>query len=462
MLKIIQRISLSHLVLLSFVLNLTMYCGIHSWKAEVEKNIIVTSDAAGYETLAENILHYHTFAGAYDTASLKPDAYLTQPANLIYNFDSYREPGYPAFLAVVYFIAGIKPFVAIFLQILLNIFSVALIYRIALLLFNNRNIAVVSGLLFAIDIHSIFVANILYSDTLCIFLFLLSLYYFLSGIEKKSFRSFLVSAVFMGLACLTRPVALLYPFVLIFLLLVFKRDSGKRLIKAMVFFMIITYGLAGIWVVRNHSTYGKWQLSTMSGYNQMMYNVAFAESRKSGLPIETVRTKFCNECDSLGCLKMENPFDRANVCGKVAWNYVKKNKTAYVETQVWGAIHMFLSLGNIDMAHTLGWTSSDVEGQLIMDSRRLQQNFSHGGQAILALLIILVLIIQYVGAVAGLFFLIKNKKYFIFYFAVLTILYFSAVTGAIGKYRYKLPMQFAICSIAGFGYCSLLKRKKEA
>jgi hypothetical protein len=200
----------------------------------------------------------------------------------------------------------------------------------------------------------------------------------------------------------------------------------------------------------------------MNGYNIMEFNVAFAETRHTLIPIEPVRMNLEKQCDSLGCLKLKNPFDRSNICGRVAWNYIKENKVAYLETQIWGAIHMFLSIGNIDMAETLGWSSSNVEGQLIMDSQRLKQNFLYKGQAILAILIIIVLITQYIGALFGLFFLFKNKKYFIITFSILSILYFSAVTGAIGKYRYKLPMQFVICSIAGYGYYTILKRKANA
>ena len=158
---------------------------------------------------------------------------------------------------------------------------------------------------------------------------------------------------------------------------------------------------------------------------------------------------------------MRNPFDRSKICNKVAWEYIRDNKMAYLETQVWGATHMFLSLGNIDMAQTLGWNSSDVEGQLIMDSQRIKANFSHKGQAILGILIIVVLLLQYIGTLFGFIFLVKNKNWFILVFSILTIFYFSAITGAIGKYRYKLPMQFTICSIAGCGYYSLMKRKAD-
>jgi 4-amino-4-deoxy-L-arabinose transferase-like glycosyltransferase len=462
MLNILKRISLKHLVLLSFVLNVSMYCAIHSWNKDVEKSSIITSDAAGYETLAENMVHYHTFAGAFDTAKTGPTSYLTKPDNLIYNLDTYREPGYPFFLALVYFIAGVKPFIAIFLQLLLNIISVVLIYKITLLLFRNDVVAIIAGLLFTIDIHSIYVANVLYSDTLFISLFLFSLYYFMSGLEKKNISSFIISAVFIGLACLTRPVSLLYPFVLLCILFLFYRNLGRWIVKAAICYMIIVYSIAGAWTFRNHAIYGKWQLNTMSGYNLMMFNVAFTESRNTGLPIEFVRAKLVAQCDSLGCLNMKNPFDRSAVCGKVALDYVRKNKAVYIETQLWGATHMFLSIGNIDMAQTFGWGSSNVEGKLVMDFQRLQQNFSHEKQGALGLLVIIVLILQYVGALFGVFFTIKNKKYMILTFSILTVLYFTAITGAIGKYRYKLPMQVVICSMAGYGYYSLMKRKNEA
>ncbi len=437
-----------------------MYCLVRSWDSNVEKNVIVTSDAIGYQQLAENILHYHTFAGTTDTASIPLNSHALEPGLLIANYDTYREPGYPAFLAFVYLIAGVKPFIAILIQLILNAICVVLIYRIAFLLFNNKIVATIAALLFTLDIHSIYVANVLYSDTLFIFLFLLSLYYFFSGLKILSFIRFVLSALFLGLACITRPVSLLYPFVLFFVVFVFNKGMERRwLVKIIIPYMLIIYAIVGGWVLRNHTSYNRWQLTTMDGYNLLDFNVAFTESRKTNLPIETVRGSLLNKADSLGCLRMRNPFDRSKICGKVAWEYIRNNKVAYTETQLWGAIHMFLSLGNIDIAQTLGWRSSDVEGQLVMDSNRIKQNFAHKGQAILGVLIILVLLLQYIGAFIGFVFLIKNKNWFVLVFGILTIFYFSAITGAIGKYRYKLPMQFTICAISGYGYYSLIKRK---
>ncbi|MGP8216722.1 MAG: hypothetical protein ACLQQ4_14250, partial [Bacteroidia bacterium] len=180
MLKIIQRISLTHIILLGFVLRILMYCAIGSWNPDVEKNRILIRDAKGYETLAENLLHYHTYRGVYDTAKISSDSNIIKAAFLPVNYDTFRVPGYPAFLACVYYISGIKPYIAIFIQLLLNIFSLVLIYRITLLLFNIKEVAIIAGLLFAIDIHSIFVSNLLVSETFFIFLFLISLLYFIS------------------------------------------------------------------------------------------------------------------------------------------------------------------------------------------------------------------------------------------------------------------------------------------
>jgi 4-amino-4-deoxy-L-arabinose transferase-like glycosyltransferase len=459
--RLIQRISLVHLLILSFILNFSMYYAVRSWNPDVEKNILLTRDSHGYELLAENMLQYHSFAGTFDTLDIPQNSDRLEASYLIVNYDTYREPVYPGFLALIYWVTGIKPFIAVFIQILLNVFSLALIYRIVLLLFDNKEVATIAGLIFAVDIHSIFVANTLLSDTLFVFLLLLSIYYFLSGLQHKSLAKCSFSAVFIGLACLTRPVLLLYPFVLLFMIIVFYKNPLKWTSKMMVLYFAITYFLVGLWAFRNHITYGKWQLNTMNGYNLLMANVAISESRDLNIFIENVRAKLDAQCDSLGCLKLRNPFDRSSLCEKVSWKYIKNNKKAFFDTQVWGAVHMFLSLGNIDMAEQLGWPSSDVEGQLLMDSKRLQQNFAHKKQALLGILIILALILQYVGALFGIFFLVKNRKYQILAFCIITILYFSVFTGAIGKYRYKLPMQLAIISMSGYGYSSILRRKSE-
>ncbi|MGP8216688.1 MAG: hypothetical protein ACLQQ4_14075 [Bacteroidia bacterium] len=226
-------------------------------------------------------------------------------------------------------------------------------------------------------------------------------------------------------------------------------------------YILISSALVGTFIFRNHNSYARWSLSTQDGYNLLMCNVAFTESRKSHFAVENVILNLESKCDSLGCLKMRNPFDRSAVCRKVALHYIRKNIVPYTETQVWGATHMFLSLGNIDMARKLGWNSSDVDGQINMDTQRLKQNFSHKKEALLGILTILLLVIQYAGALFGMFFLIRNHQYFILVFSVSTLLYFSVITGAIGMYRLKLPMQVVICSVAGYGYFSLKRKKIE-
>ncbi|MGP8216684.1 MAG: ArnT family glycosyltransferase [Bacteroidia bacterium] len=438
-----------------------MYFAIRSWNPAVEKGVIFTGDPVEYESLAENILHYHTYAGAFDTLNVQLNSNLLKIGDKMNYADTYRLPGYPVFLAIVYYISGIKPFVAIFLQILLNIISVVLIYRITLLLFNIIEVAIIAGLLFAIDIHSIYVANLLYSDTLFIFFFLLSLYIFVTGLQKKSVRKFIISAIFMGLACLTRPVTILYPFILTFILFLYNKQQWKWVLKIMAFYCLITYIMVGTFVLRNHITYGKWELTSEDGFALLLCNVAFTESRKSLVPIETIRTNLLEHCDSLGCARMRNPFDHSAVFRKVAMEYIKKNPVEYIKTQVWGALHMFLSLGNIDMAKSLGWKSSNVEGQIIMDTQRLKQNFSYKRQALLGALILVLLMIQYTGALLGMYFLVKNHNYIILILCILTLLYFSVITGSMGMYRYKLPVEFVICSIGGYGYYSLKKRQVE-
>ena len=208
------------------------------------------SDAATYLKIAQNFLQYHTFSQALNTPNLLPDA--------------LRTPLFPLFLSIFEYFKLPLLIVALVQNILVGI-MVILTYRLGIKIFESRIVGIIAGLLFCFEPMSIYWNNLLMSDTLASFLFIFSIYYFVS-------QKYYWSALMFGLAALARPTFFYLSPVLFFMYIFFhynvlfkkKYDTAPRVafwkkfvIMCSIFFIIIFP-----WMLRNKIQFNNWGLSS--------------------------------------------------------------------------------------------------------------------------------------------------------------------------------------------------------
>jgi 4-amino-4-deoxy-L-arabinose transferase-like glycosyltransferase len=454
------KIPLIWLIALNLGLKLLMFCFMyHGQDLAASTKIIDDADERSYHGLACNLVKYKTYAPPSINDYFGPDGPIKNPHVLCMYYDALRLPGYPTFIASIYFITGIKPYLAILFQICLSLLSVLLVYRICMLVSGNYSIASIAGLLYAIDIHSIYVSNLLLTDTLCTLVLLASVYFFIKSLKKPSISYIIVSAVFMGLTCIIRPVTILYPLVILLLLFLFSQQPLASKIKQSVIFILIAYVFTAAWAYRNHKLYDHWSLTIQDGYSLVMWNSSFSEARISNKSVDDIREDFQKKADSMGFQQMSNPFDRSDVYKKIGYNYFERHKISMIVGNMAGCIHLFMSIGNIDMAKSFGWNTPDIRGYPKMNIKRVIQNFIGSRAALLAFLILLLLIVEYFGAIVGMAHLWRTKNYMLLLLCVLTIGYFTWLTGILAMYRYKLPFMPFLCILGAYGYYTLLNIK---
>jgi 4-amino-4-deoxy-L-arabinose transferase-like glycosyltransferase len=461
--KKLASLSLSSIVFINLFLKLVLFCYIAPWSKTVQDTKILVSDSKQYQQVAENLMHYHSFAPPIDTVTIDKFSELRATGYIMCHPDGWMMPVYSIFLAGVYSIAGVKPYIAILLQILLSLLSVVLVYRIALLLLNNSKISTIATLLFALDIQSIYASNEMLTETLFVLLFLAGVYYFLKGMLNGKLTSFCIGALFMGLACLTRLIALLYPTVLVLILLVFSQQKMKWRLKAAISYVAIFAFISAIWSFRNHSTYGHWQITTHGGWALAMYNAAFTKARITHENIDSIRVGFQRQADSMGFRRSNDMFNQSEIYNKIGAGYIMKHKGIYLLTHLQGGMNMFLSLGNMGMAKTLGWSKTvPTDSFAELKTQRVLQNFSSNiRETTLGLLILVLIAIQYIGAVYGIIKLIKVRNFMVLSLIILSAAYFTVITGAFGMYRFKLPLVPFICIAAGYGYFRQQAKEKQ-
>jgi len=463
MIKKITCTPLFVIVLVNLILKLTLFCYLTPWDKTVESTKIVVSDSKGYEQVAENLLHYRTFAPLKDTVNINNYSDYQAIGFIMYHPDSWMMPIYPVFLSTVYSVVGIKPYIAILIQILLSLISVLLVFRICILLFENNKIATIASILFALDIHSIYSSNELLTDTLFVLLLLGGIYYFLKGILSGRLSVICLGSVFMGLACLTRLLVLLYPFVLIIILFGFAKQTREWKFKAVLSYILIFTLMNGLWSFRNHNYYGHWQLTTHGGWTLLMFNTSLTKTKITHENIDSIRVSFQKQADSMGFRRSTDLFNQSEIYQKVASKYIMQHKEMYFFTNIEGGLNMFLSLGNMGMAKTFGWTKEAPDGTLAeLSPQRILKNFSSNTkETVLGLVIILILALQYIGAFYGILKSVFARNFMFLTTALLTMLYFLFVTGILGNYRFKLPIVPFICILAGYGYFKMLRSERD-
>jgi len=216
------------------------------------------ADCMGYEQLA---LDWLTMGGYFD--GTVPTA--TWP------------PGYPFFLSRIYWLFGHQPQIGIFANILINLGICYLTYKIVRKIWSEKIARLAFVILIFFPSQILFV-NLLLTENLFTFLFILSLYFFIkdrsvseTGLPRSNRFIIFIGGVCLGLATLTRALPLLF---LPLLIPFWRWQSGYYRTAARNFFIALI-GLAVVvtpWIIRNHYTVGVSAVSSNGGVNLYLGN----------------------------------------------------------------------------------------------------------------------------------------------------------------------------------------------
>jgi len=205
-------------------------------------DFFVQGDTGAWKICIDNLIHQ----GVY---TLNP--------NHEYGFFG-RMPGFAFFMGIFYFLCGRNwnnayPAIAWF-QTLLDVFTIALVYKIALRLFGNRRHAVAASLVYALYPFIIVWTPVVYSEYMSVF-FMIAALYFLTHPERRFYYGW--CGLLLGTGALFRPqLLLLIPLVGIYLLYKYRGNASLLLTRGALFglMILLTYGL---WPIRNYAFHQK-------------------------------------------------------------------------------------------------------------------------------------------------------------------------------------------------------------
>jgi 4-amino-4-deoxy-L-arabinose transferase-like glycosyltransferase len=427
------------ILLLALVLRLAFFVAVQPWNAQVLPTRVLFGDASEYNDLALRLLQDRSFA----------------------NFGAVRTPGYPLFLAAFYFVFGDAPWVVLLFQAFLSAAAVLLVYGLARAAL-PRKVALIAALLYAIEPHSIMYAATLLTDSVFTFVFLASVLALVLALRRKSIGLAAAGGALLGLATLFRPITQAFPVVALAVIVIYAGIRWRFRLATAATFAVAFVVVLSPWLYRNYATYGHASLSSIDGYNLLFYNAAYTEVAQTGEPIEEVRAEFRQQAAAAGYRADGNPFDNSRVFSNVATAYIFSNLGAYIPRHILGAVNMFANLATKDVSYYLGLETHALPFEFFASPGPLRSVLGFLAvkslpEIVIGLVVGGFLLLTYMLALIGAVDMIRKRQYVFLAVLLLTILYFSALTGVVGLARYKLPVTPFYLILSAQGLAAVLE-----
>lgn len=196
----------------------------------------ITGDALVYDGLGKDIMRWGIFT-----------------SEMLQKFPLKDHPIYPIFLGIIYSVFGRDLFYVLVFQALIGALASVFVYLISREFFDST-VALISGTIAACYPVFIKLSNMLLSEGLYVFLFILSIWLIIKYMKSMKLYFLALSAIFLGLTILTRSVAILFIFLLIPYLFFYQRNKIKlkqNIFNLVLFFLIFVCSILP-WSIRNY------------------------------------------------------------------------------------------------------------------------------------------------------------------------------------------------------------------
>lgn len=366
--------------------------------------------------------------------------------------ETLRTPAYPFFVAFTYAIAGQEPWIVCLLQIVLCTLTCWIIYLFAKNVFGSKP-GLSAALLYAIyPDYALYSATTLLSETLFNFFLVSSLYISFqntkdgNGWKRPRARNIFLGGLLIGLAILTRPVAVFLP--LVYLAPIFFAYYLKMLDAPLkgVFSVSATLILGVLlalspWLARNTYHYDAVFLSTSGSYNMLALNVASMKAFEENVSISEAKWELLEESEKKlqSYVEKPNPLQESKQHKKLAMEYILKDPALFLNRYANGVTASLIGIGSSNYHGLLGTDAPTLD-------LRAEDSVFHAApefikQSSLSILLItafilILLIFIYLSSIAS---LIANRNNMIVILCILSALYFLAISGAGGESRFRAP-----------------------
>lgn len=403
------------------------------WTASVKDldPISLTGDSVGYIYLAENILERYVFSPAQ-----------TEP----FYPESFRAPGYPAFLAILFALFGIS-LIALFVHAFIVSISPVLLYLI--FRSSHERAAFWAAIIFAFEPVRIYLSASFLSDAFFTLIFLTSLLCLMR--LRNPFMAAVSAGALLGIAILVRPIAIflpiLYALYILFSVRPWKIGLGSALVLCLVSGVVIFP-----WMYRNHQLFDSWNVSSVGAANLMLYNAPEFLKWHTDAESEALLASFREEQATLSREEALS-LTRSDIFTHTFREIIRGNEASYVFFHVVKTIPFFVTDGLRDTIRLFGIDTGPMPNistaLMRFDFRLLASYVASGGLGIFLFLIgtgfwgIVTLLFGIETVYAAL-----RREWLPTLFLASLVLYFALLTGPVSNARYRVPVEGLMFAVA--------------
>ncbi len=231
--------------------------------------LITAADTLSYTSCAENMI--------------KSQQFLDHRME----FDTFRTPGYPAFLAAIFLLGGTLD-VVVAVQFIISALCLFLIYKICIDFGLSTKKALLAAGLYACDLGVYIYTATVISDAFFMNMLVIAAYFLARYMLNKDFKTFVLFVVMMNVALLVRPILMYFNALIVLFLLVgmFIKKLNiniKHVVVAALVFSVVFCG----WSARNYYHTGVFSYSDVRNLNLLRFDAATLKSNLEDIPMET-------------------------------------------------------------------------------------------------------------------------------------------------------------------------------
>ena len=422
---------------------------------------ICAPDSASYFDTARALLHAGHFAVSPDQPEVP---------------QIVRTPGYPVFLASLFFCFGENYAVLIFSQIALSLGTILLTYRLSARLWDDRRALAAAGLL-ALDLPSFMISQQVLTETLFTFALTLTVLAALEVLQpsKRIVLSVLLCSVLLALTTLIRPVTYYaLPLIFVAFTIIWKRDFTWPWRKiGLLGLTLLTPWLIliGGWQARNYLAAGTTTFSAIQGVNLLFYRGAAIVAQRDNITFEAAQQRLGYgryaalhpETAGWSTAQLNQRWQQEGLA------LIRQHPWWFVKTQIRGAAKMLLGPGEQALLDYWGKTSGQTGpgGDLfVLSLRDYGRKWILGQPGLFALFgaAELYLAIIYGGAFYAAYRLIRRRDAFwrMHLFIWGMIIYLIVVSAGPEAYaRLRIPLMPLLALYAGHGILHATARTRR-
>jgi len=268
---------------------------------------------------------------------------------------SARPLVYPFFLYFTFLNANELFYLTI--MVLIDCMSTILIFLISYKMFKDKRVAFLAGLMYTVFPVPIIMIPYLMSDVLGNLLFLIFLYFFIFSLEEDKYRWIILSAFFLAISVLTRPVFQYFYIIsgiLLFIPVSFKKGKIQfsiiRLKKALLFILFLLIFISP-WLVFQYQINGSPYISHVDDFTYCAYHASHFMSYREDIPFNESQNKL--DCDWSSIQKnLEEGRSMQEIIKKL-----RVNGRGYIISQPGEYIYWSLNRTSNQLFVTLFWSS---------------------------------------------------------------------------------------------------------